>query len=94
MRKENRTALRAILLKKLRRRDNWGGSHTALDDLPKGFPKDLRGKVKDIAEDLIKEGLLLSHPTSYGTQVSLDPQRKADIDKIIKEILGEESEGR
>ena len=30
----------------------------------------------------------------YGTQVSLNPQRKAEIDKIIKEVLGEESEVR
>jgi len=84
--------LRAILLRKLRRRGNWGESHTAFDDLPKGFKKDLRGKVKYIAEDLIKEGLLLSHPTNYGTQVSLNPLKKADIDKIVKEVLGEETD--
>jgi hypothetical protein len=86
--------IKAELLKKLYRRGNWGESHTSFDDLPKSFRKDLRGKVKDIAEDLIKEGLLLRHPTSYGTQVSLNPQRKVEIDKIIKEVLGEESEVR
>jgi len=87
LRKDDLMTLRATLLKKLRRRSNWGESHTSFDDLPKGFRKDLRGDVKDISEDLIKEGLLLSHPTNYGTQVSLNPQRKADIDKIIKEVL-------
>jgi len=86
--------IRAELLKKLHRRGNWGESHTSFDDLPKSFRKDLRGNVKDIAEDLIKEHLLLSHPTSYGTQVSLNPQRKSEIDRIIKEVLSEESEER
>ncbi|VVB65024.1 Uncharacterised protein [uncultured archaeon] len=90
MRKNVHATLKASLLKKLRRRDNWGESHTSFDDLPRGFRKDLRGSVKDIAEELIKEGLLLSHPTSYGTQVSLNPKKKAEIDKIIKEVLSEE----
>ena len=90
MRKNDQTTLKAELLKKLHRRGNWGESHTAFDDLPKGFRKDLRGDVKDIAEDLIKDGLLSSHPTSYGTQVSLNPQKKTEIDRIIKEVLGEE----
>lgn len=82
--------LRAELLKKLRRRGNWGESHTAFDGLPKGFRKDLRGDVKDIAEDLIKEGLLISKQTNYGRHVSLNVQRKADIDRIIKEVLDKE----
>lgn len=90
MRKDNLMTIKAELLKKLRRRGNWGESHTAFDDLPRGFRKDLRGDVKDIAEDLIREGLLLSHPTGYGTHVSLNPQRKIEIDRIIKEVLGEE----
>ena len=81
--------LKAQILKKLRRRDNWGGSHTAFDDLPKSIPKHLRGDAKEAAEELISEGLLIPKQTSYGLHVSLDPQRKADIDKIIEEVLGE-----
>ncbi|MGD0953626.1 MAG: hypothetical protein ABR985_14755 [Methanotrichaceae archaeon] len=38
---------------------------------------------------MIKEGLLLHHPTGYGTQVSLNPQKKAEIDRIIKEVLSD-----
>jgi hypothetical protein len=94
VKKHDLMIIKAELLKKLRRRDNWGESHTSFDDLPKSFRKDLRGNVKDIAEDLIKEGLLLSHPTAYGAQVSLDPKKKAEIDRIIKEVLGEESKER
>jgi hypothetical protein len=81
--------LKAQILKKLRRRGNWGGSHTAFDDLPKSTPKHLRGKAKDAAEELISEGLLIPKQTGYGLHVSLNPQRKADIDKFIKDILNE-----
>ena len=87
MKKEKIAIIKAELLKKLRRRDNWGNSHTAFDDLPRGFPKDLRGSVKDIADDLVKDGLLLDKPTGYCRHVSLNPKRKAEIDRIIKEVL-------
>lgn len=80
--------LKAQILKKLRRRDYWGEKHTAFDELPKGLPKHLRGDAKEAAEELLKEGLLLSKSTGYGRHVSLNPQRKADIDRIIKEALG------
>jgi hypothetical protein len=81
--------IKAQVLKKLRRRDYWGGRHTSIDNIQKSVKSHLRGDVPRIAEDMIKEGLLLHHPTSYGTQVSLNPQRKAEIDKIIKEVLCE-----
>jgi len=88
MKKDDAAIIKAEILKKLRRRDNWGNSHTAFDDLPRGFPKNLRGNVKDLADDLIKEGLLLEKPTGYGRHVSLNPRRKAEIDRIIEETLG------
>lgn len=81
--------LKAQMLKKLRRRDIWGGCHTAFEELPKGLPKHLRGRAKEAAEELISEGLLMPKQTSYGLHVSLNPQRKADIDKIISDVLGE-----
>lgn len=61
----------------------WGGSHTSFDNLPKGFPKELGKKVKDVAKDLIKKGILLSKPTSYGIEVSLNPPKKGDIENIL-----------
>jgi len=32
---------------------------------------------------LIREGILLSHPTSYGIQISLNPDKTEEIKKII-----------
>jgi hypothetical protein len=81
--------LKAQMLKKLRRRDIWGGCHTAFDELPKGLPKHLGARPRRTAEELISEGLLMPKQTSYGLHVSLNPQRKPDLDKIIKDVLGE-----
>jgi hypothetical protein len=74
----------------LRRKGKWGGCHTSIDNLQKSFPKHHRGTVKDVAEDLIKEKLLLEKPTSYGKEVSLNPKRKADIDKIVDALENED----
>jgi len=88
--KINKATLKAQILKKLRRHGYWGGKHTAFDELSKGIPKHLRGDANAAAEELITEGLLLPKQTSYVRHVSLNPQRKAEIDKIIKEGLSEE----
>jgi len=44
------------ILKKLHSLRKIGASHTAIENIPKGFPKHLRGDVRKIAEKLIKEG--------------------------------------
>ena len=84
---ELRNILKATILKKLKRRGKWGHAHTSLDKLTSGIPK---GLAKDVAKELIKEVLLLAKPTSYGLEVSLNPRRKAEIDKIIEEYLDKE----
>jgi hypothetical protein len=50
--------------------------------LEKGFPNS--------AVELISGGLLIPKPTNSGPHLSLNPQKKAEIDRIIKEVLGEE----
>lgn len=86
---DNKGVLKATILKKLKRRGTWGGAHTSFDILTKGIPNHLRGKAKEVAMELIKDGLLLSKPTSYGLEVSLNPERKEEIDKIIERYLSQ-----
>ena len=74
------------IVRKLAYMGKWGASHTSFDNLSKEFPGHLRGDVKKDAEKLIKENILLVKPTSYGKEVSLNPERKADIERMIKEI--------
>ena len=73
-----------IILRKLFRRRVIGGKHTAIEHLTKGLPKHVAGEAKNAVNELIKEGLILSKPTSYGLQVSLNPEKIDEISRIIE----------
>lgn len=75
-------AIRSRILFKMCRHRWWGGKHTAFDNIPKGFPKEFRNAVKQELEQLIREGLVVSKPTGYGLHVSLNVQKKAEIEQI------------
>ncbi len=79
-------SIRRKLLKKLYMHRIIQHKHTSFDNLSKGFPPHVRGQVKGVAEELIREGLLLSKPTSYGLEVSLNHLKIQEIEKIIEEI--------
>ena len=72
--------IKGKVLHKLSRLGKFEHSHTSIDNLPKGFPMDLRGRVKDMVKELKKEGILLSKPTSYGKEISINSAMR---DKII-----------
>ena len=74
-----------IILRKLYRRRIIGGKHTAVENLTKGLPKHAAGNAKNAVKELIKERLILPKPTSYGLQVTLNPEKINDISKIIEE---------
>ncbi len=76
--------IKGRIIRKLFRRGNWGASHTSFENLKKGFTQRDTGKqgskkVDKMGESLIKENLILSKPTGYGLEVSLNPKM---IDKI------------
>lgn len=83
----NEKEIEATILLKLNKLKIIGGVHTSFDNLPKGFPKHLRGDVKKYSKNLMKKGWLLSKPTSYGLQVSLNKEKLEEIFKFIEEIL-------
>lgn len=76
--------IKEFILRRLVMHNVWGGKHTSPDNLQKGLPGHLRGAAKEVVADMIKEGLLLSHPTSYGMQVSLNPRMAKKIKEILK----------
>ena len=61
-----------IILRKLYRGGVIGGKHTAVEHLTKGLPSHAIGEAKKAVNELIKEKFVLSKPTSYGLQVSLN----------------------
>jgi len=79
--------IKARILYHLRRKKVIGGVHTHFDTLKRGFPTHLGKDINKIAKELIKEGFLITKPTSYGLQVSLNKLRIKEIEEIIKRVL-------
>lgn len=72
--------LQKIILRKLFRRRIIGGKHTAFEHVTAAVPRHLHGEAKKAAAELIKQGFILAKPTSYGLQISLNPER---IDEVL-----------
>ena len=79
--------IKCKILHKLTRKGKFEHSHTALDNLQKGFPPDLKGRVKDMSQELIKEGIFYLKITGYGKQVSINIEKKEKIMDYIDEFL-------
>jgi len=80
--------IKAKLLFKLARIRNWDNSHTAFDNLKKGFKPREHLLVKKAAEELIKKNFLFKKPTGYGLHVSLNHKKGMEIKQTIFELLG------
>ena len=79
--------IKATILYHLRRKKVIGGVHTPFDTLKRGFPSHLGKNIDKIAKELVKEGLLITKPASYGLQVSLNKEKINEIEEFIKRIL-------
>ncbi len=77
--------IRRRILRKMVRHSWWTGKHTAFDNIPKGFPKEMWKDVKKELKQLIREGLVIAKPTHYGSHVSLNVSMKAEIERIVFE---------
>lgn len=86
----NDKEIRGKILHKLTRLGKFKHSHTSIDNLPKGFPGDIRGRVKESVGELIKEGILFIKPTNYGFEVSINTEKKEKIMDYIEEFLNKE----
>ncbi|OHA82044.1 MAG: hypothetical protein A2675_02820 [Candidatus Yonathbacteria bacterium RIFCSPHIGHO2_01_FULL_51_10] len=63
----------------------WGGSHTEERNLFKGMPKHLIGRKETLAvlHELYRERLILKHVKSNEVHVSLNPEKKKEIEEIV-----------
>jgi len=83
--------IKKIILFKLFNRRYWGGKHTSFDNLKKGVKISELGKggikrIHKMGEELIKDGLLVSKPTKYGLEISLNPRKHEEIMDILKKL--------
>lgn len=88
--------IKARIILKLYRHGKWGASHTSSENLKKGFTmrdlgKEGAKKVDKIGKEMIKSGLIMSHPTSYGLEVSLNPRLSQESLALIKKFFPDEA---
>jgi len=78
--------LKKFILRKLIRKRMWLHKHTSIHNLHKGLPEHLRNgkEIKRAIDELLKKSLLLSKPTNYGLEVSLNIKKKKEIEDFIK----------
>ncbi|MCX6749104.1 MAG: hypothetical protein NT076_05890 [Candidatus Pacearchaeota archaeon] len=76
--------IKRFILRKLARHRVWQHKHTSIHNLPKGLPDYLRSKkeVRKVIDELLKSSLLMSKPTNYGLEVSLNIEKKKEIEDI------------
>jgi len=84
--------IKILILHKLFMRRCWGAKHTSFENLKKGIKVQELGKkgykrVGEIGKELIREELLLSKPTHYGLEVSLNPNQKDIILNKIRKFF-------
>ncbi|MEK6926841.1 MAG: hypothetical protein AABX11_00260 [Nanoarchaeota archaeon] len=79
--------IKARLLYHLRKKNVIGAKHTHYDTLKFGFPKHLGKEISNISQELIKQSWILTKPTSYGLQVSLNKDKLKEIEEFIKKVL-------
>ena len=86
--------IKAVILFKLHKRGNWEASHTAFDNLKKGFKdEDLESHggrgVEKMAKELVRQRLIITKPTHYGLQVSLNPRESQTIMEFMRRFFPE-----
>lgn len=80
-----RLIIKKFIVRKLYRTRMWLHKHTNINNLPKGLSNKLRVSkdVKKVIEELLKEQILLSKPTHYGLEVSLNPKKIKEIEELV-----------
>jgi len=83
---EDRLIIKKFIVRKLYRKKIWLHKHTNINNLPKGLSNQLRVSkdVKKAVEELLKEQILLSKPTQYGLEISLNPKKIKEIEKYTE----------
>lgn len=88
----NSAKIKGKILHKLLRCGKIEASHTAVENLYHGFPRDKVGFVKECIKDLMKEGIIFCKQTSYGLQVSVNLEKADKIKEYIRIYLFEDDE--
>ena len=82
---DEKLIIKKFIIRKLYRKRMWLHKHTNIHNLPKGLSNELRvsREIKDSIDELLKEQILLSKPTHYGLEVSLNPKKIKEIEELV-----------
>jgi len=82
---DEKLIIKKFIVRKLYRKRMWLHKHTNINNLPKGLSNELKvsKQIKKAIGDLLKEGILLSKPTHYGLEVSLNPKKVKEIEELV-----------
>ena len=82
--------IKRIIIESLITPPRWGGKHTEIKNIKKGFPSNItssnKGKklIDKAVKELINDGFLLCKKSTHELHVSLNPRMKKEIMEIIK----------
>ena len=82
--KQDYHKIRKNIIKKLYANNAFSKGHLLYERLASGIPSHLTGFVKDVLEDLIKEGLVLHYgKTKHGDAYQLNIKKLKEIEAAI-----------
>lgn len=76
--------IRVWIIKKLVRHNYWGKGHISGDDLVKGQDRRYKDKILEIADNLVREGILVRFPHGKEKHYHLNQQYRKEIYRIIE----------
>ena len=77
--------IKVHILKKLFDMRCWMGKHTSIHNMQKGLPGHARDTriISKVVSELIHKGWILSKPTHYGLELSLNIAKKSEIENYL-----------
>ena len=89
MSKDDVEKIKLHILKKLFDQRCWVHKHFNINNLPQGLPPHARDSriIKKSIDELTKNKWLLSKPTHYGLELSLNIDKKKEIEDYIEKNL-------
>ena len=89
MPKDDIEKIKLHILKKLFDQRCWVNKHFSINNLPQGLPPHKRDSkiIKKAIDELIRNCWLLSKPTHYGLELSLNIDKKKEIEEYIEKHL-------
>ena len=77
------------ILKKLFDMRCWMGKHTSIHNMQKGLPGHARDQkvISKVVNELVQKEWIFSKPTHYGLELSLNIEKKKDIEEYIEKEL-------